>query len=154
MTPQKVVKPMEELSPIISGLVETGTDVTITVTGNSMSPLWHHKRDNVVLTKCNPDFLKKGDVPLYRRLDGRYVLHRIVRVHNNTFDLAGDAQSVIEKGLPKTAVIAVVKGFYRNDRLVLSTNRRYKIYHTLWRAVLPIRHYIFKLYGMIRGKKK
>lgn len=153
MTPQKVLKSMDELSPLITGLIEGGTDVTITVTGNSMSPLWHHLQNSVVLTKCDPQKLKKGDVPLYRRADGHYVLHRIVMVHDDCFDLAGDAQTQIEYGLEKFRVIAVTKAFYKNEKLVDCSDFRYKTYEKFWRTVLPYRPYIMRIIHILCGKK-
>ncbi len=145
---------MDELSPMIEELIATGADVTLTVTGNSMSPLWHHLKNSVVLTKCDPYALNKGDVPLYRRADGRYILHRIVRVHKDTYDLAGDAQTEIERGLEKSRIIAVVKAFERGGRLVSVTSPRYRAYERLWRLLLPLRQVIFKVYGATYGKLK
>ena len=43
--------PMEEMSPLISELINSGTDVTITVTGNSMKPMLCHLRDTA-LASC------------------------------------------------------------------------------------------------------
>lgn len=154
MNTKKVRVAMDQLSPVIEELITAGADVTLTVTGNSMAPLWHHLQNSVVLTKCDPYALKKGDVPLYRRADGRYILHRIVRVHKATYDLAGDAQTEIERGLEKHRVLAVVKAFERGGRVVQVTARRYRAYVWLWQLVLPLRHFIFKLYGAIYGKHK
>ena len=83
---------MTELSSIIVGLVESGTDVTFTVTGESMQPTFYNLRDTVVLTKCDPLKLRKHQIPLYVRSDGRYILHRIVRVNADTYDMCGDHQ--------------------------------------------------------------
>ncbi len=40
MTPELKAVPMDELSPLITGLIEDGTDVRFTVTGISMRPLF------------------------------------------------------------------------------------------------------------------
>ena len=69
-----------ELMPIIEDAFSQGLSVTLPITGNSMRPLFRHKRDSVVLSACDPYSLKRGDVPLYQRENGQYVLHRIVRV--------------------------------------------------------------------------
>ncbi len=154
MNKKRMFVAMDELSPVIEGLISSGADVTLTVTGNSMVPLWHHLKNSVVLTGCNPYALKKGDVPLYRRADGRYILHRIVRVHKDTYDLAGDAQTEIERGLEKSRIIAVVKAFEYGGKMVQVTSRRYRAYERLWRLVLPLRRVIFKVYGATYGKLK
>ncbi len=48
---------MKELSPVISGIVSSGDDVTLCVTGYSMLPLWRDRHNNVVLTACDPSRL-------------------------------------------------------------------------------------------------
>ena len=142
---------MDELLPIISETVKSGQDVTITVTGNSMRPLWFHLQNNVTLTGCDPYTLKKGDVPLYRRADGKYVLHRIIKVNKDTFDLVGDGQYRIETGLEKFRVIAVAKGFTKGNKHFTVNNVIYKSYSFLWSILLPVRRYIFAAYSRIKG---
>ena len=41
---------MAQLSELILPLLEQGTDVELTATGNSMRPLWRHKKDVIKLT--------------------------------------------------------------------------------------------------------
>jgi hypothetical protein len=72
---KKIYKSTTELSEVMLGLINSGTDVKITVTGNSMRPMLRHRRDTVVLTSCDVNTLKKGDLPLYVRDDGSYILH-------------------------------------------------------------------------------
>lgn len=141
---------MQELAPIISEVVQAGQEATITVTGNSMRPLWFHLQNNVTLTGCDPNRLKKGDVPLYRRADGRYVLHRIIRVHENTFDLAGDGQYTVEHGLEKFRVLAVTKGFTKGGRYYTVNNWIYRMYARIWMWALPIRKYLFAVYAKLK----
>lgn len=119
---------LDEISPLLLGLIDEGFDVTFTVVGISMSPLWHNMRDSVVLTKCDPFKLKVGDVPLCKRPNGKYVLHRIVKVHDETYDIIGDNQSEIEKGLPKSSVLCVVKGFNRKGKHYSCDSAWYKFY--------------------------
>lgn len=154
MSNPRIFVTMDELSGVIEEVIAAGGDVTLTVTGNSMAPLWHHLKNSVVLTKCDPYTLKKGDVPLYRRADGKYILHRIVRVHKTTYDLAGDAQTEIERGLEKHRVLAVVRAFERGGRMVDCQSRRYRAWVWLWCLVLPLRHIIYKLYGATYGRFK
>lgn len=150
MSKKVLAAPMEEIAPIICGAVQAGQDVTLTVTGNSMRPLWYHLQNTVTLTGCDPDQLKKGDVPLYRRTNGKYVLHRIVRVHEKTLDLAGDGQSYIETGIEKNQVLAVVKRFTRRERVYTVQHIGYRLYSWLWLWLLPIRKYLFALYSKLK----
>jgi signal peptidase len=127
---KKVNITMNSLSPIILEMLEEQVDITIKVTGTSMHPLLVNKRDSVILTKCDKYNLKKGDIPLYRRNNGKFVLHRIVKTHENSYDLCGDNQYIIEKNVPKKNIIAVVKAFERNGKLYSCDNVWYKLY---WR---------------------
>lgn len=128
-----------ELMPLIEDSFRQGLTVTLPVTGGSMRPLFFHKRDSVVLAACDPYSLKRGDVPLYRRDNGQYVLHRIVRVDNDTYTLTGDAQWKLEVGLPKQNVVAVMNGFVRKGRTVDCRNLGYRLYVAVWMVLRPIR---------------
>lgn len=141
--------PMEEMSPLISELINSGTDVTITVTGNSMKPMLWHLRDTVLLTKCDPASLKKGDIPLYKRESGHYILHRILKVNKDSYDIAGDHQYILERDVKKTQVLCVVKGFTRNGRYHSVNEVGYRIYSFIWRLLFPFRKLIMKIHGKL-----
>ncbi|MDD4414252.1 MAG: S26 family signal peptidase [Oscillospiraceae bacterium] len=140
---------LSEISPLIIGCFDDGLDVTLTVTGSSMQPLLKHNRDQVVLTKVQADSLKKGDVPLYIRRGGQYVLHRIVDVQQGTYTMLGDAQTNLEKGIKPDQVFAVAKGFYRKGRYINCQGWGYRRWVSLWwhlrrfRPHLLKAHYIF-----------
>lgn len=135
--------PMEQLYPLIQDSFREGLSVTLGVTGNSMCPLLCHKRDSVVLEPCDGYRLKRGDLPLYRRSNGQFVLHRIVRVEPDTYTLLGDAQTEREFGLPKANVLAVVTGITRKGKFFPVTNRRYRLYVQAWMALRPLRPVYF-----------
>lgn len=73
-------------------------------------------RDSVMLTA--PTDLKKMDIVFYQRSNGQYVLHRIVAVKKNSFDMCGDNQTAVEKNVPGNTVIAKVSGIYKVDKYV------------------------------------
>ena len=43
----------------------------------------------------NLENLKVGDVPLYCRRNGKYVLHRVVEANNRVYTMLGDAQNIV-----------------------------------------------------------
>ncbi len=142
-----------ELMPLIEDSFAQGMTVSLTVTGRSMTPLFRHKRDSVVLAPCDPYTLKRGDVPLYQRDNGQYVLHRIVRVLPDTFTLVGDAQTELEIGLPKQNVKAVMVGFVRKGKTVDCRNIWYRTYSFLWMLLRPLRPLVFKIARRLRRKR-
>ncbi len=154
MKPIEAQVAMAELLPMIEDSFRQGLTVTLGVTGNSMVPLFRHKRDSVILSPCDPLALKRGDVPLYRRPDGKFVLHRILRVKKETYTLAGDAQHELEVGLPKTCVLAVMTGFVRKGKTVSCRSIPYRMYSTLWMWLRPMRPYLFRVARLRRRKKR
>jgi hypothetical protein len=139
MNIRKVNITMNSLSPIILDMLEEHLDITLKVTGSSMHPLLINKRDSVILTKCDKYNLQKGDIPLYRRSSGKFVMHRIVGVHENSYDLCGDNQYIIEKNVPKKNIIAVVKAFERNGKFYNCDGVFYKLYWNLRVFSIPFR---------------
>ena len=83
--------------PVLIGLLEQGKSASLTVTGNSMSPFLIHGRDQISFQK--PDGpLKRGDMAFFRRTDGEYVMHRVLRAEENGYFLVGDGQQEVEIG--------------------------------------------------------
>ncbi len=134
----------DNIMPLITESFRQGLSVTIPITGRSMRPLFLHKRDRAVLAKCEPLCLRRGDVPLYQRPGGQYVLHRIVRVEKECYVFAGDAQRKTER-LPKTCVLAVMTGFVRKGRSVTCNAVTYRLYVWWWMLLRPLRPLIFRL---------
>lgn len=139
----------EDFSSTILLMLEKNMDVALTITGNSMYPLWKHKRDSVILSNCNRFNLTKGDIPLYQRANGQYVLHRIIKVNRDSYDMCGDAQFQIEHNLPKENIIAVVKAFTRNGKSFNCSCYLFKIYSILWMWLFPLRRNCERIYRKI-----
>ncbi len=144
MSQKVVVESLSVLSPVITESIEAGSEVILTVTGNSMRPYLRHLRDQVVLKKCDPRALKVGDVPLYQRADGSFVLHRVVALGASTYTMCGDAQTQKEYGVPNSRILAVATGFYRRGKYVSCDAFSYRLYMRLWLAVLPCRGVLLK----------
>lgn len=141
----KIDVEQEQFSLVLLKMLAENIDVTITVTGDSMFPLWRHKRDSVVLTKCDKTALKKGDIPLYKRRTGQYVMHRIIKVNKDSYNLCGDAQTQIEYDLAKDNIIAEVKAFTRKGKKYNCNDPWVRLYTALWIGLLPIRGIILKV---------
>jgi len=129
----------DQLHLRLQSILEQQWDVSIPVAGNSMQPLWQHNRDSVVLKSCERHELKKGDVVLYRRSTGQIVLHRIVKINQESYDLCGDAQVDIERNLPKSCVLAVMVEFYRKGKRYSSRQPLYRMYSLIWGWLRPLR---------------
>ena len=106
--------------------------------GNSMQPLLQNGKNPVVLLPITKP-LQKGDVPFYKRPNGQYVLHRIVRVRKHSYDLCGDNQSALEKGVTDDMMIAVMAGFYQGDTYIAADDPKVRRYAKRRMASRPLR---------------
>ncbi|MGN0242630.1 MAG: S24/S26 family peptidase [Lachnospiraceae bacterium] len=123
---------LEDLSPIMLEVLENGGEVTLTSTGISMMPLLQHRKDRVVLGKIDGT-LKKYDIPLYKRDNGQYVLHRIVKVNaDGTYNMCGDHQTQVEKGVRHEQLLGVVKRFTHAGAWCETNNIWYVVYEHIW----------------------
>lgn len=131
---------MEELLPFIDEAFKNNKTFTIPITGTSMLPLLVQGRDTVTLKKCT-ETLKKGDLPLYRRKDGAFVLHRVVKVEkNNTYTMCGDNQFLKEKGISHDHIIGVVSDITRNGKTFSVDSKKYQLYVRAGLLFLNIRY--------------
>lgn len=154
MKPVEAQVAMADLLPLMEESFRQGMTVTLGVTGNSMLPLFRDRRDSVILSPCDPFALRRGDVPLYRRPDGKFVLHRILHVKKDTFVLAGDAQRTLEVDLSKSCVLAVMTGFIRKGKTFDCRNGWYRLYSFFWMLMRPVRPYLFRVASRMRRRKK
>jgi hypothetical protein len=120
---------MKELSQLMAESLQDGGDVIFTITGCSMAPLLYHRRDKVCLMPPpENNFLKKYDIPLFVRQDGKYILHRIVAVKSEGYVIRGDNQWDKEYPVLPSQIIGVVKGFWRNGKYFDCDNFWYLVY--------------------------
>ncbi len=118
---------LKEMWPIMEEQLNAGKTVSFRPGGNSMLPLIRPCVD-AVLIKEAPSKLKKYDLPLYRRTDGTFVLHRIVGVKNGTYIMRGDNQNVLERDIKREQILAVAIGMYKNDEYISFSGVKYWIY--------------------------
>ena len=129
---------LEDVLPEIQAELNAGRCVRIRPKGVSMEPMLRQGRDSVLLAPP-PAELRKFDLPLYRRPDGKFVLHRVVKAHSGAYDLCGDNQFVIEKQVPPEWVIAVVVSFIRKGKEISCNSIPYRLYCRFWCASRPFR---------------
>lgn len=142
---------MDDLSAVLGEQLDKGGRVRLTVSGMSMYPLLRDGIDSVVLEKSAS--YKKGDIPLYIRSDGSYILHRIVGEQNGTYTLCGDNQLYKEEGVSRGRFIAKVVGFYRRSRYVPTGALWYRFYSFLWVDCFRLRPFFARIINVIRKIK-
>lgn len=126
--------------------------IVFTNVGNSMYPLIRQDKDIMIIEKATGR-LKKYDVPLYKRDDGKYVLHRILKVRKNDYVICGDHCYVKEYGITDTKIIGVLKSVIRNGKEVKTTDFKYRVYTHLWCDCFYIRAFILRSVNFVRRMK-
>ena len=129
---------METMDPVIEETLRRGDSVRIMVTGNSMYPLLHSRRDTVVLVPA--DRIKKYDITFHRREDGRYILHRVLKVQKDgTYLIAGDNEMKTESPVKREQILGVVTEFTRWGKHYSVNHLLYHLYVRIWHLLMPYR---------------
>lgn len=124
-------------SNIEKQLSEQGVYVSTTV-GWSMFPMLRNRKDRIVVLPVGDQRLKKYDLPLYRRPDGKYILHRIIGVKEDHYIIRGD-NTYCKEHVPDAWILGYVSEFYRNGKHVSSDSKAYRAYVVFWRIIYPFR---------------
>lgn len=147
----KVVAPEVLVEPLL-GLLEETESVPLVISGSSMTPFLVHGRDTVYLSKVRHP-LKRGDMILYRRSSGNYILHRIYRVEDASYTLVGDAQTQLESGIRPDQVLAQVTAVRRKGKLLQSGSFWWNFFEKVWIRMVPMRPAILAGYSRLRSLK-
>lgn len=102
---------------VIAEAVEDGGEFTLYPMGVSMLPTIVPGRDSVRLVRA--DTFKKGDIILYKRACGSFVLHRILKLcKDGTLILCGDNQRALEKDVSRKSVLFLVDSYEKNGKSI------------------------------------
>lgn len=135
---------LEDLLPLLDETLKCGGEFSFFPRGTSMLPMIRQGIDSVKLVSPEKKEPKKGDVILYRRKSGDFVLHRIHSVKNNgeKFSLCGDNQEKLEKNVPLNSVIGVMIGYSRDNEWIPCDDPKYLKYVKKRILIRPFRKYL------------
>lgn len=103
--------------------------------GVSMLPMLRQNKDTVVIKKLS-ERPCENDVVLFSRSNGRYVLHRVIKVKENGYVIRGDNCLRNEYTVKDENILGILEGFYKNEKYIdCKTNKRYLFYVKFWRAI-------------------
>lgn len=148
----RVIEPAE-LMDQLPQLLQEAQSVPLVISGNSMAPFLRHGRDTVYLSQVRRP-LKKGDMILYRRDCGAYILHRIYRVRDGRYDLIGDGQLAVEPGIRPDQILATVEAVRRNGKLLRKGSFLWAFFAHIWLTLVPLRPGILRLYFCLTPWRK
>lgn len=116
---------MELVASLIEEAFRDNKTFEFPIKGTSMNPFLH-TGDLVELKKS--DTFKKNDIILYKRNDGTFILHRIVKVKDDYFILLGDHQVKKEFPIYYNQIIGKVISYKKNNKQKYLKGIKYKIY--------------------------
>lgn len=123
----------------------------LVVSGSSMTPFLRHGQDTVYLSRLTRP-VRRGDILLYQRRSGGYVLHRVWKAENGTYTMVGDAQTILEHGIRDDQIIAIVTAAQRRGKKCAPGSFWWDFYEKYWIRMVPLRPAIRGLYSLLRGK--
>lgn len=139
----------------IEALLKDGHTVQLTPQGTSMYPMFADAHDQAVIAPLGGRTVRRGDVVLYRRSDGRLVLHRVSRrTAEGCYDMVGDNQSEIERSVQPQQLLGVLVAWQRRGRMRSVKNIGYRMAAGLWLWMLPFRAPIHRMLARVRGLGK
>lgn len=148
----RVIEPEALMQQLPQMLLEAES-VPLVISGNSMAPFLVHGRDTVYLSHITQP-PQKGDMILFQRKNGAYILHRIYRERNGAYDLVGDGQWHIEPGIRREQMLAVVNTVRRKGKLLRKGSFLWEFYEHIWLALLPLRPGISRIYSCMSPWRK
>jgi len=150
---EKIVNTKEYLDMICSLLDEGQRSVPVPVAGSSMTPFLHNG-DTVYLDRSDGR-LKKGDIVLYTRPTGQYVLHRIVKRNaDGSLVMLGDAQTERERLADAGQIHGKVIRAVHRGKLLTSSSLRWQFFATVWIWVRPWRQKLMRLSGILKKNNR
>jgi len=140
---QTKVLPPEVLLEDYCRLLQTDGNVAalpLQVSGNSMFPFLTHGRDTVYLSRLTRP-VRRGDVLLYRRDSGAYVLHRVFAVGEESFTMLGDNQLSPEPGIRHEQILAVSEQVIRKGKTLRAGDWGWEFFAKTWLKLYPVRRW-------------
>lgn len=138
---------------VIEEILAGGGEFRMYPKGTSMLPLIVQGKDSVVLKRNFENYANKHDIAFYRRTNGQFVLHRVMKVcDDGTYVMCGDNQSALEYGIKKEQVIGYVSKLYKDQKAISLVSFKYRSYLFVW-CCMPFRKVVLYIRGKLSGLK-
>lgn len=140
---------LAELIPLIEEQLQSGGSASFTINGISMRPMLEGGVDWVKIV--NADFpLKKYDIPFYKRTDGSFVLHRIIKVKKDGYICRGDHQIVKEYYITDSNIIGILSEYSHKGTQKQVDQLGQMVYAIIFVHTAYLRYFIRTILGRIK----
>ena len=137
-----------EYITVLKEMTEQGMDVSMTISGTSMEPFLIHGRDRIYFQKPKSP-IQKGDMVFFQRTTGEYVMHRVMKVNDHRYYVAGDHQTFLEGPIEETQIFAKVVSVERDGVWLTEKDHIWNFYAVWWRRLFWIRKVVNKVKRII-----
>ena len=132
-------------------LLKTQKKLIFTPGGKSMVPMLGDRKNTVVILPVSEgQKIKKYDVIFYKRDNGQYVLHRVIKKQKNSFVLCGDGQYVKEYGVRRDMILGKLDGFFKGEKYIRMDSTSIVIYSRLRVASRPVRALFCRAWHLVK----
>lgn len=154
MKDNKKIVDINTYMPMLQELLSQGKEVSLTITGNSMSPFLVHQRDQILIAPPNGSW-KKGDMAFFVRSNGQYVMHRICRVDKDgSCFFVGDAQQQVEGPIVPSQIFGKITSVMRKGKWIGPKDFWWQFFEKIWIRMIPFRPFFRRVYGIVWRLKK
>lgn len=144
---KKVVDAREYYTNLVD-LINCGKTVSVQITGNSMAPFLYHMRDTVFMRAFTQE-PKEGDICLFQRDNGQYVIHRIYKIQKEGYAFLGDGQTEVEKGIRREQILAQVFQVKRKGKMQKEGTFWWFFFRHIWIHMIGLRRPLMEAYAKI-----
>ena len=117
----------------------------IRLDGNSMYPLIRRMQDYVTVNPVNRK-IRKGDIVLFRRADGCFVVHRVRKIKGQMLVTMGDNCALPDREITADCVLGYITRVERGKRIINTDTFFRRVTGLAWQRILPLR----KIYSKIK----
>lgn len=133
----------------LTALAGQGESVSLPVTGSSMTPFLIPGRDQLCFRRPEGP-LKRGDMALFQRRNGTYIMHRVCRVDPaGQYYLVGDGQQEIEGPVAPEQIRGIVTRVCRKGVWLGAESFWWRFFAGPWLWLRPLRPRLRRAYGVL-----
>lgn len=136
-----------EYVSVLRDLTREGKEVSMVISGNSMSPFLIHARDSICF-KAPWREPRRGDMVFFERSAGQFVMHRILRKKAEGYYIIGDAQTDIEGPVRPDQIFAIITKVCRKGEWLKPGDFWWEFFEHFWLRMIPARRVLMRLYGV------
>lgn len=142
---------------MLLSLLEKDQVMAVQPVGNSMFPFFSGPRDSLCIARAHFP-LKVGDIALYQRANGMFVVHRVAAKKTLpgskiAYVFLGDNQTLREFPVYEENIHGVVTSFCRKGKTISCESRRYRILSRFWLFLRPLRPVFLKTWSFFHRLK-